>query len=179
MTGTPAPTTTPITPPDGSVGSDVDLAIDSQNLAILSNSAASSLLATTNLGASVTSRVNNTLDLIRSFESFDAFLLDGTQLDSLSSGNATTNYYSITNTGSSDYVKIIVILNSFTPSAPSPAVAFNDGTNNYSVSISSTTSNKRIELNDIPASFVSSFQVENQTGTSFASFGNSILVVNL
>lgn len=178
MAGTPAPTTTPITPPDGSVGSDVDLAIDSQNLAILSNSAASSLLATTNLGASVTSRVNNTLDLIRSFESFEAFLLDGTQLDSLSSGNATTNY-TIANTGSSDYVRIILILNSFTPSAPSPAIVFNDGTNSYSVSISTTTSNKRVELNNIPASFVSSFQVENQTGTSFASYGNSILVVNL
>ena len=49
----------------------------------------------------------------------------------------------------------------------------------YEMVIPSGTDQKRIEFNNIPIAFVSSFQVENQTGTTFASSGNSIIVQGL
>ena len=172
MGGIPAPI------PNGSIGIDTDFILSSENLAILSNAAVSSLLSVSNIGATTANRINSTLDLIRSFENQEAFLLDGSLLDTLSSGSSSTAY-NFTETGTSTHVKIILLLNTITPSALAPAIIFKNNSTSYSITISTATDIKRIELNNIPASFVSSFQVENQTGTSFASFGNSILVVNL
>lgn len=182
MGGIPAPipenSPSPVTPPDGSIGIDSDFILSSENLAILSNSAVSSLLSVSNIGATTANKINSTLDLIRSFENQEAFLLDGTLLNSLNSGSSSTAF-NFTETGTSTHVKIILLLNTISPSAPTPTIVFKNNATSYSVNISTATDVKRIELNNIPASFVSSFQVENQTGTSFASYGNSILVVNL
>lgn len=182
MGGIPAPIPenipSPVTPPDGSIGIDSDFILSSDNLAILSNAAASSLLSVSNIGATTANKINSTLDLIRSFENQEAFLLDGEVLNNLNSGSSSTAF-NFTETGTSNHVKIILLLNTISPSNPAPTVVFKNNATSYSVNISTATDIKRIELNNIPASFVSSFQVENQTGTSFASYGNSILVVNL
>ena len=178
MGGIPAPIPEDIPSPNGSIGIDADFILSSENLAILSNSAVSSLLSVSNIGATTANKINSTLDLIRSFENQEAFLLDGSLLDTLSSGSSSTAF-NFTETGTSNHVKIILLLNTITPSNPAPSVVFKNNSTSYSVNISTATDIKRIELNNIPASFVSSFQVENQTGTSFSSYGNSILVVNL
>jgi hypothetical protein len=161
--------------PTGSISTDYDFVIPAVNLAVLSDSASSSLLSASNLGKAVRTTINTTLDLIRTFEDYNSYLLDGTLLDGLANGSSVS--YSA-NAGGSNFCRIIIILGEFTPTSGAKVV-ISDGTDAYELSVSTTTDNKRLEFNDIPADFVSSFTVENLTGTSFASGNNSILVVNL
>jgi len=167
----------PLTPPDGSIAQDTSYSISDINLDILDPVAQSQLLAVSNLGTTTTSKINSSLDLIRTYEDLEVYTLDHTLLNSLTNNTATSNF-AVTNTGSSKFVRVVIILGQLT-GIGSPKVRIKNNTNYYEMTISTTTSKKRIEFNNIPASFVTSFQVENRTGTSFPSYGNSILVVNL
>ncbi len=89
-----------------------------------------------------------------------------------------TSNYAYTNT-SNKFVRVIIILGTMTPAAATPKVLLRKGTDVYEIVIPSGTDQKRIEFNNIPIAFISSFQVENQTGTTFASSGNSIIVQGL
>lgn len=169
--------TSPITPPSGSMAEDTSFPITDTNLGILDPVAQSQLLAVSNLGTTTTAKINSTLDLIRNYENLNVYTLDHTLLNSLADNTATSNY-TITNTGSSKFVKVIIILGEITPTG-TPAVRIQDNTNYYEMAITTSTSKKRIEFNNIPIAFISSFQVENQTGTTFASSGNSIIVQGL
>lgn len=172
-----APAPTPLPIPDGSITIDTNYQISDLNLNILEQNAKSQLLAVSNIGTTTTSKINSSLDLIRTYEDLEVYTLDHTLLNSLANNTATSNF-AVTNTGSSKFVRVVIILGQIT-GIGTPKVRIKNNTNYYEMTISNTTSKKRIEFNNIPASFVSSFQVENQTGTSFASYGNSILVVNL
>ena len=163
--------------PSGSTGTNYSYVISDTNLAVLAPTAQSSLLAAANLGSAVTSVINSSLDLIRSYEDLQTYLLDNSLLNSLASGSATSNY-AYTNT-SNKFVRVIIILGTMTPAAATPKVLLRKGTDVYEIVIPSGTDQKRIEFNNIPIAFVSSFQVENQTGTTFASSGNSIIVQGL
>lgn len=177
MAISPPPSPSPLTPPSGSVAEDTTFPITDTNLGILDSVAQSQLLAVSNLGTATTNKINSTLDLIRTYEDLEVYTLDHTLLNSLANNTATSNF-AVTNTGSSKFVRVVIILGQIT-GIGTPKVRIKNNTNYYEMTISNTTSKKRIEFNNIPASFVSSFQVENRTGTSFPSFGNSILVVNL
>lgn len=179
MSISPPPITppSPITPPGGSMAEDTTFPITDVNLGLLDPVAQSQLLAVSNLGTTTTAKINSTLDLIRTYEDLEVYTLDHTLLNSLADGVATANY-TVSNTGSSKFVKVIIILGEFTPTG-TPTVKIQDNLNYYEMAVTTTTSKKRIEFNNIPATFVSSFQVENNTGVSFPSSGNSILVVNL
>lgn len=177
MVGGIAPPDNIIPNPSGSAASNYSYVISDTNLAVLAPSAQSSLLAVSNLGSAVTSVINSSLDLIRSFENLETYLLDGSLLNSLASGYMTSNY-TYTNTDN-DFVRVIIILGTMTPAAATPKVLIRKGTDVYEMVIPSGTDQKRIVFENIPISFVSSFQVENQTGTTFASSGNSIIVQGL
>ena len=168
-------TPTPIIIPEGSVAIDYDFIIPDENLALLSASASSSLLSASNIGKSVRTTINTTLDLIRTFENYNAFLLDGSLLNGLANG-LNVNYNS--DPGSSRFCRIVIILGAINPGL-NPKVSITDGTTSYELAISGNFDNKRLEFNDIPASFVSNFYVINNTGTTLANSNNSILVVNL
>lgn len=167
----------PLTPPDGSIAQDTSYSISDINLDILDPVAQSQLLAVSNLGTTTTSKINSSLDLIRTYENLEVFTLDHTHLDGLHNNTASASY-AVTNTGSSDFVRVIIILGEFHPSG-TPKVRIVNNSNYYEMTISDTLSKKRIEFNSIPASFVTSFWVENHTNTKWPDYGNSILVVNL
>lgn len=179
MSISPPPITppSPITLPSGSMAEDTSFPITDTNLGILDPVAQSQLLAVSNLGTTTTAKINSTLDLIRNYEDLNVYTLDHTLLNSLADNTATSNY-TITNTGSSNFAKIIIILGEITPIGTAK-VKIKNISNFYELTISNTTSKKRIEFNNIPIEFISSFQVENQTGTTFASSGNSIIVQGL
>jgi hypothetical protein len=163
--------------PAGSGAINYDYSISDLNLNILSNQAKSSLLAVSNLGKTTATVINSTLDLIRTFEDLETYILDGNLLNSLASG-ATSNSFLYPNT-SNKFVKVIIILGSFNPIAITPKIKLKKNTNVYEVIIPTGNDQKRIEFNNIPITFVDSFQVENQTGNDFASYGNSILIQGL
>lgn len=167
-----------ITPPIGSESTDITYAISDAHLALLSNASKSSLLSVSNLGSAITSRINSTLDLIQSYDQFTNYLLDETVLNGLVNGNSSSTLV-VSNTGSSNYVKIIVILNEVTPFGLSPDITISDGTNSYSVTVDTTTAKKRIEFNQIPATFVNAFAIVNNLGVTLPTYGNSVLVVGL
>lgn len=170
------PTTIPA--PVGSMVVDAEYAITNENLALLSSATKSSLLSVTNLGSAITSRINSTLNLIRTFDDFKAYLLDETLLNDLPNG-ATSAALSVPNTGTSLFVKIIVILGELAPMGQAPNVSISNGQEIYEISVGGTTAAKRLEFNQIPAAFVSSFTVTNNLGVPLASYGNSIVVVGL
>ena len=173
----PPPEPTPEDPPEGSTGIDAVYPISNESLALLANDTKSSLLSVSNIGSAISSRINSTLNLVDTFGNFESYLLDGTVLDSLAhTSNSTT--LAVTNVGSSAFVKIVIILKEITPSG-TPKVCISDATTTYELSMPLTTSEKRLEFNNIPSGFVSSFYVKNNTGTSLASYGNSIVVIPL
>jgi hypothetical protein len=129
-----------------------------------------------NLGSSITSKINNTLDLIEAIGNEEAFLLDATILNSLAN-NQTSSAFTVLNTGSSSHVSIIVILGPITPTDAVPTIVIYGGDAAYSLTVSSIGSSKRLKFNNIPKAFVSSFTIRNNTGVAFASYGNSVVVV--
>lgn len=168
---------TPIPPPDGSTAVDTAYPITNTNLALLSDSAKSSLLSASNIGSAITSRINSTLNLVGVIGGFTAYLLDETVLNGLASGASSSTVH-CPNVGTSDAVRLIVILGEI-PVGAGAKVQVSDGSTSYELTLPATTSEKRLEFNNIPATFVSSFYVQNNTGTTLASWGNSIIVIPL
>ncbi len=76
MAGEIVPEDNIIPSPSGSTGTNYSYVISDTNLAVLAPTAQSSLLAAANLGSAVTSVINSSLDLIRSYEDLQTYLLD-------------------------------------------------------------------------------------------------------
>lgn len=163
--------------PLGSSAEDVGYAITTENLALLANQTKSSLLAVSNLGSAITSRINSTLDLIEALTGFETFVLDASSLNNLATTQVSSEL-NVANVGDSDLVRIVIILGQITPTG-TPTIVITDNTIAYELGVSTTTSEKRLVFDNIPSDFVSSFYVQNKTGVSLASWGNSIIVIPL
>ena len=174
---TPTPIPVPIPAPSGSTGGDATYPIPAGSLALLSNGTQSSLLAVSNLGSAITSRINSTLDLIDALSGFESYVVDASPLNSLAN-SAVSTVLNVPNVGTSGFVKIVIILGEITPTG-SPKIAISDMTISYEVSVPLTTNEKRLEFNSIPSGFVNAFYVQNNTGVTLASWGNSIIVIPL
>lgn len=179
MSGAPLPDEQlePDPAPDGSLGQDTNYVITANNLALLANQTKSSLLAVSNLGSAITSRINSTLDLIETLTGFEAFIIDASLLNNLANTQL-SNELVVSNVGDSDFVRVVILLGEITPTGASNIVLTND-TVSYELSVPTTTSEKRLVFDNIPSSFVSSFYVQNNTGVPLASYGNSIVVIPL
>jgi len=166
-----------VPPPDGSIATDTTFSVSTSNLALLSEAAKSSLLSASNIGSAITSRINSTLNLVSVIGGLTAYLLDETVLNGLANGTSSSTL-TCSNVGTSRFVRIIVILGQISVGSGA-TVSVSDGVTSYELTLPPTTSEKRLEFNNIPSSFVSSFYVQNNTGTTLASWGNSIVVVGL
>jgi hypothetical protein len=173
----PPPIPTPTPAPEGSTGTDATYPIPAGSLALLSNGTQTSLLAVSNLGSAITSRINSTLDLIDALSDFESYVVDASPLNSLAN-LAVSTVLNVPNVGTSDFVRVIIILGEITPTG-TPKIAISNMTTSYEVSVPLTTNEKRLEFNSIPSSFVSSFYVQNNTGVTLTSWGNSIIVIPL
>lgn len=173
----PEPIPEPIPAPSGSTGTDATYPISSSALALLSNGTQSSLLAVSNLGSAITSRINSTLDLIDALSDFESYVLDASPLNTLAN-SAVSTAFNVPSVGTSAFVRIIIVLGEITPTG-TPKIAISDMTTSYEVSVPLTTNEKRLEFNNIPNGFVSTFYVQNLTGVPLASWGNSIIVIPL
>jgi hypothetical protein len=167
----------PISPPSGSSSTDVDTIIPSVLLTYLTNSAKSLLLSAGNIGASTLSKIDTALQVIDNLADLTVYQLDGTPLDNLANGSTSSSFV-VSNVGTSTLVRIDVLLGEFQPSSGGKVI-ISDGTTAYELEVANTLSEKRVEFNNITASFVSSFTVKNSTGVTFPSYGNSIVVVPL
>ena len=130
-----------------------------------------------NIGASTLAKVQTSLEVIDNLTDFETYLLDGVALDGLANGSLSTAF-AYPNVGTSRFVRVVIILGEITPTG-TPSVEIVSGLTAYSLSLSTATSEKRLEFNDIPEAFVNSFSVVNKTGVPFALFGNSVVVVGL
>ena len=175
MAITPPPLPGP--PPTGSSATDVDTIIPSALLGYLTNTAKSLLLSAGNIGASTLSKIEVALQVIDNLADLTAYQLDGTPLNSLANGS-TSSSFAVPNVGTSTLVRIDVLLGEFQPSSGGKVI-ISDGTTAYELEVSNVLSEKRVEFNNIPAAFVSSFTVKNSSGASFPSYGNSVVVVPL
>lgn len=109
---------------------------------------------------------------VQSSQSFDPAALDG-----LLSGG-TSESFSYGNSSGALTAKVVLILGKLAPTG-TPVVSLSDGTDQYDVTLTTNDSAKRVEWNDIPVAFLSSFQVINGAGVDFASSGNSLTVIPL
>lgn len=80
------------------------------------------------------------------------------------------------NTPGTMYAKVIIVLQSLSPTGMNPNVQIDNGTNYYELPVDTTTSAKRLEFIDIPTSFLTSFTIFNNTGVAFAAAGNTCTV---
>jgi len=163
--------------PSGSSGANTTYPISDSLLNTLSDSGKSSLLSVANIGASTLSKITTALETIGTLTDLETYLLDGTQLDSLANG-ALSSSFAFANVGTSRFVRVVLILGEITPTG-TPSVELISGTEGFTVSVPSGAGEKRVEFNDIPEAFVNNFQIQNSTGVSFASSGNSVVVVAL
>lgn len=142
---------TPVIPPDGSISSDWAYPLGVSLLSQLSESTKSDLLAVTNIGSSIANVIEKALERINKLSEFTTFLLDGTQLDSLANGGSVN--YTVSNTGDSPAVRLIIILGAITPTFRA-TIEVSDGVTAYQLSLSAANSVKRIEFNDLDPSFL-------------------------
>jgi len=163
--------------PSGSAGTDSSYSIPSNLLSHLSDLGKSSLLSVSNIGASTLAKVQTSLEIIDNLTDFETYLLDGTALDGLANGGLSTTF-TYPNVGTSRFVRVVVILGEITPTG-TPSVEIVSGLTAYTLSVSTATSEKKLEFNDIPEAFVNNFSVVNKTGVPFAPSGNSVVVVAL
>ncbi len=130
-----------------------------------------------NLGSAITSRINSTLDLIEALTGFETFVIDASSLNDLVNTQLSDELV-VSNVGDSDFVRVVILLGEITPTG-APTIVLTNDTVGYELSVLTTTSEKRLVFDNIPSSFVSSFYVQNNTGVTLASWGNSIIVIPL
>lgn len=177
----PAPTSpeleTALIPPSGSIAVDTSAAITSEGFSSLSQSAQSALLSVSGIGTSTQSRISKILELVNTVSALQRYILDGTVLDNLADG-AESSMLTVPNVGTSRFVRVVLTLGHISP-LENAKIQIKQDAALYEISITVTGSEKRIEFNSIPASFVNGFTVVNHTGQPLAAFGNSIAVVAL
>lgn len=89
------------------------------------------------------------------------------------SGNVSGLVYS--NLAGATNAKVIIEIQKVTPTG-SPNIQIDDGTSYYQVSVDTTASAKRVEFNDIPASFLANFKIFNNLGVAFPASGNTCTI---
>lgn len=103
---------------------------------------------------------------------------DSTIIDNLADG-LTTDNMTYANLSGATNAKVIIILGQITPTLLPSTVSLTNGTDQYDMEVTTTSSYKRLEFNTIPTAFLSSFAITNSTGASFAPYGNSITIIPL
>jgi hypothetical protein len=84
---------------------------------------------------------------------------------------------SVSNSTSATNGKLIICLGAFTPVSATPKITLSDSTNTYSITITTGSSARRIEFNDIPMTFLANFTIINETGSTLPAEGNYLYVV--
>lgn len=95
-------------------------------------------------------------------------------LDGLANGSSVSSLVYDNISGATN-AKVVLIIQKVTPSG-SPNIQIDNGTSYYQVSVDTTSSAKRVEFNDIPASFLASFSIINNLGVAFPASGNTCTV---
>jgi hypothetical protein len=95
-------------------------------------------------------------------------------LDGLANGSSVSSLVYDNISGATN-AKVVLIIQKVTPSG-SPNIQIDNGTSYYEVSVDTNASAKRIEFNDIPASFLASFSIINNLGVAFPASGNTCTV---
>ncbi len=98
-------------------------------------------------------------------------------LDSLADG-ASVSDLTYENAAGATNAKVEIILQKITPGVGAN-IQIDNGTNYYQISIDTTSSAKKIEFLDIPATFLTNFSIINNTGIALASGGNTCVVYPL
>jgi hypothetical protein len=98
-------------------------------------------------------------------------------LNSLANGS-TLSGLTYENAAGAINAKVEIILQKITPTAGAN-IQIDNGTNFYQISIDTTSSAKKIEFLDIPATFLTNFSIINNTGVALASGGNTCVVYPL
>jgi hypothetical protein len=176
----PIGTSVEIISPDGSASTDLSYTLEETTLlSYLSSNTRSTILSVNNFGSSTSNKIFNALQTINNFAEFQQYLISETILNSIAD-NSQSSTISGLNFGTSDVCKVIIILGEYQPTALTPTIKIDNGTNYYSLSVSTTLSPKKLEFDNIPVSFFQSgFYVKNNSGSILASSGNSIFMVPL
>jgi hypothetical protein len=98
------------------------------------------------------------------------------QLNSFADG-ADTGTLSYSNPSGATNAKVIIILGEI--EVVSGTIRIDNGTDYYEQSVASGIAAKRLEFNNIPASFLSSFTIKNMTGMALASSENSLTIMGI
>lgn len=95
-------------------------------------------------------------------------------LNSLANGdNVSGLVYS--NLAGATNARVVIEIQKVTPTG-SPNIQIDDGTSYYEVTVDTTASAKRVEFNDIPASFLANFKIFNNLGVAFPASGNTCTI---
>jgi hypothetical protein len=98
-------------------------------------------------------------------------------LNSLANGS-TLSGLSYENAAGATNAKVEIVLQKITPTSGAN-IQLDNGTDYYEMAIDTTTSAKKLEFLDIPATFLSSFSIINNSGVALASGGNTITIYPL
>lgn len=105
----------------------------------------------------------------------DSIVAAFTQLNSLAN-NTETTAITYSNPSGQTYATVDVFLNKITPTG-TPKIQIISGTDGYELSVSTTANvRRRVRFVDIPATFLFSFTVKNNTGVALASAGNTVVI---
>lgn len=106
---------------------------------------------------------------------FGPEVLGSSNLDALA--NATeSSAMAYTNASGKTYATVDVLLNPISPTG-TPTIQLISGSTGYELGISTTAGiARRVRFVDIPASFLSSFTVKNNSGVALAATGNFVVV---
>lgn len=106
---------------------------------------------------------------------FGPEVLGSSNLNSLANG-AQSSAMAYSNTSGQTYATVEVLLNPISPTG-SPNIQLISGSTGYQLAISTTAGiARRVKFVDIPASFLSSFTVKNNSGVALAATGNFVVV---
>jgi hypothetical protein len=98
-------------------------------------------------------------------------------LNGLSDATSTAALTYTAPSGSST-AKVLIALGSIS-TASAGTITLTDGTDSYYINVPSGAGPRKIELTNIPSSFLASFSVTNGLGVTLASSGNSLSVIPL
>jgi hypothetical protein len=95
-------------------------------------------------------------------------------LDGLADAASSTNLVYDNISGATN-AKVVLIIQKVTPTG-TPNIRIDNGTSYYQLTVDTTASAKRVEFNDIPASFLASFTIINNLGVAFPVSGNTCTI---
>lgn len=96
-------------------------------------------------------------------------------VDGLANG-ATSSPVAFANLAGATLGKVILILGSMSPIG-TPVISITNGSSQYDLPVTTTSSAKRLEWNDIPVAFLASFSIVNSTGVALPFVGNSLIIM--